>query len=132
MKRVGFFSDLPHGDASSPAIASMTGKLDQETARRLSRFMASGSVIMPFHSERCYDILSSRQEDLGPLMVQSDGEWAWPSDIAYFVEKYQVGMPSEFIEHAERSGWSARELDDQAVESAGHEFARKSESAEAV
>lgn len=32
----------------------------------------------------------------GPSLV-SDGEWIWRSDLSYFVKKYRVKFPDEFI-----------------------------------
>ena len=35
----------------------------------------------------------------GSLKVYSDGEYAWRSDVIYYVEKYDMGLPEEFIDH---------------------------------
>jgi len=35
--------------------------------------------------------------DGGPSLV-SDGSWIWRLDLVYFVEKYGVELPSEFLE----------------------------------
>ncbi len=35
----------------------------------------------------------------GPSLI-SDGYWIWRYDLAYFMEKYNLGLPDEFIIHA--------------------------------
>lgn len=37
--------------------------------------------------------------------IQSDGVWAWWGALAYYVERYHVRLPEEFIQHAEANGW---------------------------
>ena len=35
----------------------------------------------------------------GGLVHFSDGEYAWTSDLPYYVEKYNLKLPDDFIEH---------------------------------
>jgi hypothetical protein len=35
----------------------------------------------------------------------TDGVWLWPAGLIYFVEKYNVRLPQEFIDHAARNHW---------------------------
>jgi hypothetical protein len=35
--------------------------------------------------------------------------WELRSDPAYYVDKYNVALPEEFIEHARENGWSIRQ-----------------------
>jgi hypothetical protein len=41
----------------------------------------------------------------GGVTEMSDGTWFWYAGLIYFVEKYNVKLPDEFIEHAARNGW---------------------------
>lgn len=36
---------------------------------------------------------------------EADGTWAWYGDLAYYVEKYHVRLPNEFIEHMKMNNW---------------------------
>ena len=36
------------------------------------------------------------------LSLMSDGKYQWRSDIIYYVEKYDMELPEEFVEHALR------------------------------
>ena len=33
------------------------------------------------------------------LLIHSDGKYLWRSDVAYYVEKYDMELPAEFIRH---------------------------------
>lgn len=35
----------------------------------------------------------------GSLMILTDGSFAWRSDTAYYVEKYNIALPEKFIKH---------------------------------
>lgn len=35
----------------------------------------------------------------GSLMILTDGMFAWRSDTAYYVEKYNIALPEKFIKH---------------------------------
>lgn len=32
-----------------------------------------------------------------PLVMKTDGEYAWRSDLEYYYNKYNIGLPQEFI-----------------------------------
>ena len=36
------------------------------------------------------------------VSLMSDGKYQWRSDIIYYVEKYDMELPEEFVEHALR------------------------------
>ncbi len=122
MRRLGFFCDLPHGDPHEVALSAVIGQLDEQVAENVTSFLRQGSVITPTVGTRCYDVLSGKHEDIGALEILSDGTWAWPSDTAYFVEKYRALVPNDFLQHAERSGWSPFQLIGDRVEEAAREL----------
>ena len=41
---------------------------------------------------------------------RTDGVWVWPGHYAYYVEKYGVDVPQEFLDHMSRRNWIAPEL----------------------
>lgn len=42
----------------------------------------------------------------------TDGTWLWRSDLAYYVERYLVGVPADLVEHARRQSWRAPTIAD--------------------
>ena len=36
---------------------------------------------------------------LPELFLMSDGKYEWRSDVIYYVEKYDMALPDEFIQH---------------------------------
>jgi hypothetical protein len=115
MRRIGFFSDLPHGDAISQSLSEVVGRLSKDLADHVAEYLRAGTVILPTFGTRCFDVLSESNEDIGPLAVCSDGEWAWPSDLPFFVTKYQVDLPVAFIKHARQRGWRPPNLSEEDI-----------------
>ena len=122
MKLVGFFSELPHGSSDGPSLAAAVGQLDDDTARHVAGYLNAGTVIVPTLGTRCFDLLSEEKPDIGPLAIHSDGEWAWPSDLGFYVAKYRVGLPAEFIDHARQRGWRPPELSAEEISAATNDL----------
>jgi hypothetical protein len=38
-------------------------------------------------------------------VVLTDGVWAWPSELAYYVEAFHLRLPPEFISHMGSNEW---------------------------
>jgi hypothetical protein len=51
------------------------------------------------------DILDKNDTTIGEINILTDGEWAWPSDLAYYVEKYHARIPEEMLRSMERNKW---------------------------
>ena len=41
----------------------------------------------------------------GARHIRTDGFYAWPDSLAYYVERYQVALPDELEEHMSARGW---------------------------
>ena len=35
----------------------------------------------------------------------TDGTWVWTSDVMYYVEKYHIQLPDDFLAHMARNNW---------------------------
>ena len=45
----------------------------------------------------------------GGLTPLTDGTYFWPAALGYFVERYNVRLPQEFLDHAASNGWKVDE-----------------------
>jgi hypothetical protein len=118
VRSVGFFADLQHGSADDHSLAELIGRLDEDTADSMAKYLSAGTVILPTLGSRCVDVLSDTKDDIGPLAICSDGDWAWPSDLPFFVAKYHVGLPQEFVEHARDHDWRPPQLSEEELAAA--------------
>jgi hypothetical protein len=77
-----------------PLLRSCIGKSHPDVAHRVAAYLRSGSVVEDL-SEEGVDRLDLDIE-LEPPVIQTDGEWVWRSDVAYYVEKYNAKLDEDF------------------------------------
>lgn len=51
------------------------------------------------------DVLDPSAEALLFPGRNTDGIYGWPSELGYYVRKYHLSLPKEFIEHMQASNW---------------------------
>ncbi|WP_283150480.1 hypothetical protein [Silvimonas soli] len=103
MRVIGLFRELGGQiDASTKSIYSMLGQLPQDEMVPVVRYLRSGVPV--------FDIMEATIDPLdrvthisgGPSLV-SDGTWIWRNDLVYFVEKYRIGLPADFVLYASQA-----------------------------
>ncbi len=104
LKQVGFFRELPHGDPCAISLIDSKGGLSDEVAKRAAGYLGLGALFVASPG-LTIDVLSESKEVIGGLGVLTDGVWAWPSDLGFYVEKYKVGLPVEFLKYMESKGF---------------------------
>ena len=57
------------------------------------------------------NLLSRQNEIVGPPHVYSDGEWVWTADVMFYVEKYHIEIPIDFLKRMELHGWHCPPVD---------------------
>ncbi|AUW46865.1 hypothetical protein [Rhizobium leguminosarum] len=104
LKRIGFFRELPYGSPEGLSIDSSFSEFSLEKRAKVIAYLRSGTVcvVSPGLSR---DVVSAERNIIGSLSLLTDGVFLWPSDLAYYIEKYSVGIPQEFLEHMEQNAW---------------------------
>lgn len=106
MQVVGLFRELTREKpAFLPSIIDAKGKLAAAQVSQVAAFLRRGVPV--------FDVMEATPDPFdpktflkgGPSLV-SDGHWVWREDLAHYVERYQVGLPSQFIAHVQQSNGS--------------------------
>jgi hypothetical protein len=106
LKRIGFFRELRHGLSTGPSLRdSIRNGKQSSDAARIAAYLQKGTVFIA-----CPGVVKDvLKKEGGPVIgsphIRTDGVWAWPSDLAYYVTHYNVALPREFVEHIEGNGW---------------------------
>jgi hypothetical protein len=108
MKKAGFFRELRHGDRDGPSLEESKNNVDEP---KTVEYLKSGAVIATT-GRRVGDVLDPEHTDVADLAVLTDGEWVWPADLAYYVDRYGVALPAEFVSHMRALDWRPPELTD--------------------
>jgi len=105
---VGFFFELPLAERVA-ALAAASREAGHPDEAGILQYLGSGAVLaaVPGTDE---DLLSDLPRVIGPMHLRTDGVWARPETLAYYVRAYHVALPDEFIEHMRASGWSCPQV----------------------
>lgn len=105
LERIGFFRELKSGSPDDPSLKDSVRASGGRDEHKLVRYLQAGKVLMASPGI-VRDVLDPQAGIIGPLEIRTDGAYAWRSDLAYYVEKYHVVLPAEFLAHVQTNGWS--------------------------
>jgi hypothetical protein len=99
MRVVGLFRELGRGiDQSVQSIHAAAGLLPRDKVVSVTEYLRSGVPVFDVMEASVDPFDNSVRIDGGPSLI-SDGVWVWRNDLAYFVEKYKVALPDEFLSY---------------------------------
>lgn len=106
LRIAGFFADLPYGDPAAPRLADTRTDTAAPYEREAVAFLRGGATLLVSPSVS-FDVLDP-ETPIGTLAIQTDGTWAWPADLAHYLERYHCSLAPAFVEHMRACGWHAR------------------------
>ena len=112
LREVGFFRELEHGDRDGPSLRDAVTESPRQDREHLAGYLRSGSVIAATGGMLVDDVLDPERTNVAELMVLTDGEWLWLSDLAYYFEEYKVALPEDFVDHMRALDWTPPSLSD--------------------
>lgn len=107
LRPVGFFADLPFGASWSTAtLREAVGlcSLGAPEKDRMLEYLRAGHQFMQIMTH-VIDPLDPTQPAVSAGLLMTDGIWAWPESYAYFLARYDVEVPEDFVAYARRSGF---------------------------
>jgi hypothetical protein len=104
MKRVGFFFEMPMSERVATVRAIRRAEPQHDEANILKYLEAgAAAAAVPGVEE---DVLADPPRIIGPMHIRTDGIWAWPETLAYYVRIHHIALPEEFVQHMRANGWS--------------------------
>lgn len=113
LQRYGFFKDLEHGDEDGGELASLRGTAGYEPIlkEKVIGYLDSGELLIACPG-LARDVFSDKNEMAGSPDILTDGQWAWPGDLAYYVRKYDVPVSVEMLRTMQSNGWKIPVIED--------------------
>ena len=115
MNVVGLFRELDC--EMSPALDSihdLLGKLSVDKVAMVVAYLRGGTPVFDVMGVST-DPLDRRFVFSGGPSLLSDGQWVWRADAYYFVEKYRIRLPNDFVEHVVAAGGVPADMSDEIV-----------------
>lgn len=104
LKSVGFFRELRHGDEQGLSLKKVIRNSPSDNEDKIVKYLDSG-VAFCVTAGLVSDVLDESKGVIGSLEILTDGEWAWPSDLSYYVKYYHIDLDTKFIEHIKNNNW---------------------------
>lgn len=115
LSKVGFFRELEVGSPDDPSLSASVRASAQPDEAQLARYLSGGAVLATT-GQLVTDALSDDPAPVARLDIRTDGEWVWPDDLSYYVTRYHVELPAEFVSHAASRRWEPPLLSEQELE----------------
>lgn len=109
LRRAGLFRELRHGMSTGPSLVEGRGVLDLELRSLASSYLRGGSVLATTGT-MVGDWFEPSQTAVAPLQLRTNGTWVWPGDLAFYVDKYGVALPPEFLAQMASESWRSPPL----------------------
>ena len=104
LKRVGFYKELRGTKAEGESIREAISEYANEFEEKIIEYLNNGLVLIGSPGP-VKDVLNDSKNFVGSMHILTDGLWAWPSVLKYYVKEYHIKLPEEFINHMLERNW---------------------------
>ena len=121
------FREFPFGTADDPSMREFMSPQPWEGQDKVLAYLRSGLILgvtMGADLTDWFDrpnkanpVIDGRQR--GGLTEMTDGVWFWYAGLIHFIDRYNVRVPNEFVEHTARQNWR---VDREAIPTARYDF----------
>jgi hypothetical protein len=113
--RAGFFRELPHGLPDGDSLREAVSGGEGQDEEKLLNYLR-GNTVLAATAAMVDDVLDPQETAVAPLELVTDGAWVWPRDLAYYLERYHVALPLQFLLQIELHNWVQPQLTAQDLE----------------
>lgn len=87
------------------------GEISDEEKAKIMHFLRGGTRLFMFKNNKSDLIFPDSVE--GPSRnLRTDGVWVWGKDVGYYVRKYSIRPPADFMKHMEEVDYRVAFVDD--------------------
>ncbi len=106
IKSFGFFDEMKHGDQE---LRDRRRDVPHPEEARILAYLRSGTGLIAVACT-AHDLLNG--EPIGAPDVFTDGDWCWSAELPYYVERYHIQLPEEFVERMRDNEWKPPKVED--------------------
>lgn len=88
-----------------PSFGDFVSDFPQEDERNIVAYLQKGKEQSYISSRPIYKKPEDRTALCHTGFVMTDGVWAWPSELPYYVEAFHFRLPSDFVSQMRSNEW---------------------------
>lgn len=104
LKRIGFYCEMPHGKENDPSIKDCISSIEISGKKEICNYLNNGIMLAACFGMET-DVINPDAGFSGCPCYLTDGTWVWPGDLIYYVEKYNLQLPKEFLDFMEGNNY---------------------------
>lgn len=104
LKLIGFFKELNYGLDDIESINNYITNISAENKDEIVSYLKHGNL-MVCSPGVTKDVINEVNGVIGGRGIVTDGVWAWPKELSYYVEEYNIKLPKEFIDYINENRW---------------------------
>ena len=109
LRRYGFFKELKHGDINGDSLIEQQSDKVFNFKEKCVKYLNSGHSLI-VSPGLVKDVLNPENGIISSPSILTDGIWAWPEDLSYYVETYNVRPGTDFIESMKMNLWTVPDI----------------------
>jgi hypothetical protein len=110
LKRFGFFDSVAL-EQRKAQLSQLIGEGEHGQKAKILSYLRSGEELL-LVAGIVRDPIDPKRPIIGSPHILTDGTWAWSADVAYYVEKYNLRIPEEFVEAMKSNSWRVPKVAD--------------------
>jgi hypothetical protein len=111
LELVGFFRELGFEEHPEyPSLADFRGRRPPDHKAEVVAYLSAGRPMVVSPGGKGTDVFDPSRRTTNRSIL-TDGRFAWSRELAYYVENYDVGLPSYFEEHMAALGYRVPDVD---------------------
>lgn len=104
MTSIGFFREFEHGRPDGPSLREAMRDSGKPGESRIAAYLRDAPILLHALGP-VTDVFEPTGDYICAPNIRTDGVYAWPEDLAYYVERYHVELPAEFLKHIAAAKW---------------------------
>lgn len=108
LRKFGFYDEMP-SEVARRLLAESCSEAPQPNESRILAYLKDGVQFLAIPGT-VSDLLSDTEVTIGPPHVFTDGTWAWSADVVYYIQKYHIAVPTDFVQFMQHNNWRCPEV----------------------
>lgn len=104
LRKVGFFFELPVAEQAR-VLQSLRRKTPAARQPDILRYLRGGTEFAACPGLERDVLEGANGRIIGSIQLRTDGVFAWPESLEYYVERYHIGIPDDFVAAMAANGW---------------------------